>query len=245
LIVFSTPFDDTAVELLESLKAPAYKIASFELIDLNLIRRVAATGKPVIISTGMASVDEIEEAVSAFRAAGGRELVLLHCVSGYPTPADQANLRRIPVLASRFGCPVGLSDHTLGTEVAIASVALGACAIEKHFTFARADGGPDSAFSLEPSELTQLCSGARIAYAALGTGTEARSAVEKENMLFRRSLYVVHDVEAGEAFTPKNVRAIRPGFGLPPKYLDLVLGRRATRAIERGTALSREIVEGL
>jgi pseudaminic acid synthase len=242
---FSTPFDNTAVDLLESLGAPAYKIASFELVDLPLIRRVAKTRKPTIISTGMGSPEEIREAVSTFRRAGGSELALLHCVSGYPTPVAQSNLRRIPSLSKEFGCPVGLSDHTLGIEVAIASVSLGACVIEKHFTLRRSDGGPDSAFSLEPDELQALVRGAKIAHEALGTGTGERAQVEKGSTIFRRSLYVVRDVAQGETFTPENVRIIRPGFGLAPKYFDFVLGRRATHALERGTALSVDAVEGL
>src|SRR6185437_16588663 len=175
--VFSTPFDDSAVAFLENFNPPVYKIASFELIDLPLVRRIAATGKPVIMSTGMATLEEIAESVDTFRAAGGHELILLHCISGYPTPPEQSNLRRIPELAKRFECSVGLSDHTLGTEVAIASVALGACLVEKHFTLRRADGGPDSAFSLEPDQLQALVSGARTAFDALGTGTSSRSAV--------------------------------------------------------------------
>jgi N-acetylneuraminate synthase len=241
--MFSTPFDEGAVDFLEGLGAPAYKIASFELVDLALIRRVAATGKPTIISTGMASAQEITEAVETFRAAGSRELVLLHCVSGYPTPADEINLRHIPQMAARYGCPTGLSDHTLGVEVAIASVALGACLIEKHFTLDRADGGPDSAFSLEPAELTALVRGAGTAFAALGDGSDARAESERPNLAFRRSLYVVRDIAAGEVFTKENVRSIRPGFGLPPKELPNVLGRRAARAIARGTRLDWELVE--
>jgi N-acetylneuraminate synthase len=243
IIVFSTPFDHTAVELLERLQTPAYKIASFEMIDLPLIRCVAETGKPTIMSTGMATPEEIAEAVEAFRAAGGRDLVLLHCVSGYPTSAEQSNLRRIPKLMAEFDCPVGLSDHTLGTEVAIASVALGACMIEKHFTLRRADGGPDSAFSLEPGELSALVRGARAAFAALGTGTAARGQVEEASKAFRRSLYVVEDIGAGEALTAENIRIIRPGFGLAPKHLPDVIGKRAKRALSRGTALSWDAVE--
>jgi pseudaminic acid synthase len=243
MTVFSTPFDHTAVELLESLQAPAYKIASFEMIDLPLIRCVAATGKPTIMSTGMATTEEIGEAVEAFRTAGGRDLVLLHCVSGYPTPVEQSNLRRIPKLAAEFGCAVGLSDHTLGIEVAIASVALGACLIEKHFTLRRADGGPDSAFSLEPDELAALVSGARAAFTALGTGAEARAEVEEGNKAFRRSLYVVEDIGAGETLTASNIRVIRPGFGLAPKHLSDVIGKRARRALPRGTALSWDVIE--
>jgi N-acetylneuraminate synthase len=243
ITVFSTPFDHTAVELLEGLGAPAYKIASFEMIDLPLIRCVAATGKPTVMSTGMATPEEIGEAVDTFRAAGGGELLLLHCVSGYPTPVEQSNLRRIPKLAAQFGCAVGLSDHTLGIEVAIASVALGARLIEKHFTLRRADGGPDSAFSLEPEELAALVRGARAAFAALGTGTEARAAVEEGSKVFRRSLYVVENIGAGETLTAKNIRVIRPGFGLAPKYLPDVIGKRARRALPRGTALTWDLIE--
>jgi pseudaminic acid synthase len=242
ITVFSTPFDHTAVDLLESLQTPAYKIASFEMIDLPLIRCVGATGKPTIMSTGMASPEEIVEAVEAFRAAGGRDLLLLHCVSGYPTPVQQSNLRRIPHLAAEFDCAVGLSDHTLGIEVAIAAVALGACLIEKHFTLRRSDGGPDAAFSLEPQELTALVRGARAAFEALGTGSAARAEVEQNSMVFRRSLYVVRDVAAGEAFTTENVRIIRPGYGLAPRHLPDILGRRARHALARGTALTWDAV---
>jgi sialic acid synthase SpsE len=243
LTVFSTPFDPTAVELLEKIDPPAYKIASFELIDLPLIARVAATGKPTIISTGMAIPEEIGEAVMTFRSAGGHELLLLHCVSGYPTPASESNLRRIVTLSQEFDCPVGLSDHTLGVEVAIASVALGACLIEKHFTLRRFDGGPDAAFSLEPEELSQLVRGARIVFEALGTGEAARAEVEKDNIKFRRSLYVVEDVPAGAPLTSENIRIIRPGFGLAPKHLPQVIGMRARRALARGTALSWDAIE--
>jgi pseudaminic acid synthase len=240
--VFSTPFDETAVEFLQGFKPPAFKIASFEMIDHPLVHRVATTGKPVIISTGMANPGEISESVETFRNAGGRELVLLHCVSGYPTPVEQSNLRRIPGLAAEFGCPIGLSDHTLGVEVAIAAVALGACLIEKHFTLRRADGGPDAAFSLEPDELAALVRGTKAAFAALGTGDAERAEVEKANTVFRRSLYVVRDMAAGEPFTAANVRIIRPGFGLPPKHLAEILGRPARRPLARGTALSWEAV---
>jgi N-acetylneuraminate synthase len=241
--VFSTPFDNSAVDFLERFDPPAYKIASFEMIDLPLVHRVTLTGKPVIMSTGMASVDEIVESVQTFRDAGGRDLVLLHCVSGYPTPVEQSNLRRIPELAAEFGCPIGLSDHTLGVEVAIASVALGACLIEKHFTLQRSDGGSDSAFSLEPDELRALVRGSKSAFEALGTGEAVRSAVEKANMAFRRSIYVVRDVGTGEPFTEKNVRIIRPGYGLAPRELPKVLGRKARRALSRGTALGWDAVE--
>jgi N-acetylneuraminate synthase len=241
--VFSTPFDETAVAFLKKYDPPAYKIASFEMIDLPLVQCVATTRKPVIMSTGMATPDEIAESVGAFRAAGGRDLVLLHCVSGYPTPDEQSNLRRIPELAKQFRCPVGLSDHTLGTEVAIASVALGACLIEKHFTLRRADGGPDAAFSLEPDQLRALVDGAKTVFHALGTGAPARAAVEKESLAFRRSLYVVADVGAGEPFTTKNVRIIRPGYGLAPRELPKLLGRKARRKLSRGTALTWDAVE--
>jgi pseudaminic acid synthase len=241
--VFSTPFDSSAVDFLETFDPPAYKLASFELLDLPLVRRIAATRKPVIMSTGMGTPEEIAESVETFRAAGGRDLILLHCVSGYPTPPEQSNLRRIMELAKRFGCPIGLSDHTLGTDVAIASVALGACLIEKHFTLARVDGGPDSAFSLEPDELRTLVHGARTSFAALGSGSPARSEVEKSNMSFRRSVYVVRDIGAGETLTADNLRIIRPGYGLPPRELEKVVGRKARRALARGTALTWDAVE--
>jgi N-acetylneuraminate synthase len=241
--VFSTPFDETAVSFLERFDPPAYKIASFEMIDLPLVRCIAATGRPVIMSTGMASHDEIAESVEAFHEAGGRNLVLLHCVSGYPTPADQANLRRIPELAKAFGCPVGLSDHTLGTEVSIAAVALGACAIEKHFTLRRADGGPDATFSLEPNELLALTSGVRNVFNALGTGEPERSDVEVQNKAFRRSIYAVRDIPAGDAISEQNVRIIRPGFGLAPKHLPEIIGRHAARHIARGTPMSMDLLD--
>jgi pseudaminic acid synthase len=241
--VFSTPFDGSAVDFLATLDPPAYKVASFELLDLPLLKRIAATRKPVIMSTGMATPEEIAEAVDTFHAAGGSDLILLHCVSGYPTPPEQSNLRRIPELAKQFGCPVGLSDHTLGTEVAIASVALGACLIEKHFTLRRADGGPDSAFSLEPDELRALVRGARTAFEALGSGSTARAEAEKGSLVFRRSIYVVRDIGAGETLTADNLRIIRPGFGLPPRDFEKVLGRKARRPLARGTALTWDAVE--
>jgi pseudaminic acid synthase len=241
--VFSTPFDETAVAFLKEYDPPAYKIASFEMIDLPLIRCVAATGKPVIMSTGMATPEEIAESVDTFRTARGGDLILLHCVSGYPTPPEQSNLQRIPELAKQFGCPVGLSDHTLGTEVAIASVALGARVIEKHFTLARADGGPDSAFSLEPAELRALVRGVRTAFDALGTGAPARAEVEKSGRVFRRSVYVVRDVGAGETLTPDNLRIIRPGYGLLPRDFEKVIGRKARRPLARGTALTWDAVD--
>lgn len=240
---FSSPFDPTAVDLLQSLDAPAYKIASFELVDTPLIAYAAKTGKPLVISTGMADHDEIEDAVSAARQAGATAIALLHCVSAYPTPAEDANLARIPALSSRFDCPIGLSDHTLGTSVAVAAVALGAAIIEKHLTLARADGGPDSAFSLEPKELKILVEGVRTAYSAVGRADSRRAENEKPNMMFRRSLYAVLDIAAGDRLTNENVRSIRPGFGLAPKHLPKVLGKRALRAIKRGTPLSFDLVE--
>ena len=240
---FSTPFDASAVDFLQSLGTPAYKIASFEVIDTPLIRYAAKTGKPLVISTGMAEESEVEEATAAARGAGKGGFALLHCISAYPTPPEEANLARIPALAARYRCPIGLSDHTLGVEVAVAAVALGAAIIEKHVTLARADGGPDAAFSLEPQELQALVKGAHTAHAAIGRAEIKRAESEKPNMLFRRSLYAVKDVAAGEAFTAENVRSIRPGFGLAPKHIDEILGRRAKRAIKRGTPMSLDLVE--
>ncbi len=244
ITIFSTPFDNTAVEFLEKLDAPAYKIASFEAVDLPLIRRIAATGKPIIMSTGMTDHTEVEEAVSAVRDAGCRDLALMHCVSAYPAPASDMNLRTIPDLAQAFDAVVGLSDHTLGTAVAVAAVALGACMIEKHVTLRRSDGGPDAAFSLEPDELARLVNDTRLAHAALGTVSYEREPSERANMVFRRSLYAVTDIEKGEAFTQDNVRSIRPGYGLAPKHLPEVLGRRAARRLTRGTPLSLSAIEG-
>lgn len=245
LTVFSTPFDETAIDFLESLGAPAYKIASFEAIDLPLIQRAAATGKPMIISTGMADLGEIGEAVAVARDGGCRELVLLHCISGYPTPPSEANLRTISDLAARFDCVVGFSDHTMGTAIAVSAIALGATMIEKHVTLRRADGGPDSAFSLEPEEFATLSADCRTAWSALGHVSYERTDSERDNAIFRRSLYVVADMKEGDCFTHANVRSIRPGFGMPPKFLPSVLGRRATRAIARGTPLLPDLVSGV
>jgi pseudaminic acid synthase len=243
ITVFSTPFDETAVDLLESLGTPAYKIASFEVIDLPLIRRAAGTGKPLIISTGMACEAEIEEAVITARNAGCRDLVLLHCISSYPAPMEQANLRQIPQLAKRFGILSGLSDHTLGTVAAIAAVAQGACLIEKHFTLSRADKGPDSEFSLEPSELASLCRDARDAWRALGKAGFERQAAESGSIVFRRSIYFVSDLPAGAVVGPDDIRRIRPGMGLAPKYFDQIVGRRLKSAVSRGTATAWELFE--
>lgn len=240
--VFSTPFDETAVDLLESLDAPAYKIASFEATDLALIRYAGRTGKPMIISTGMASEEEIGEAVAAARDAGCRDLVLLHCISSYPAPTNQSNLRQIPELGRRYGVLPGLSDHTLGTTVAVASVALGATVIEKHFTLSREDPGPDSAFSLEPDELTRLCGDARNAWSALGEAGFARKPAEVANVQFRRSIYFVRDLPAGAVIGTEDIRRIRPGRGLAPKHFDAIVGCRVTRDVRRGEATSWELL---
>jgi N-acetylneuraminate synthase len=237
ITLFSTPFDETAVDLLEDLNTPAYKIASFEAVDLPLIEYVAQTGKPMIISTGMAKLQEIEEAVDTARQAGCKELVLLHCISSYPAPIEQSNLRTIPDLAQRFGVIAGLSDHTLGTTAAIAGIALGACVIEKHVTLSRQDKGPDSDFSLEPDELATLCQSTKDAWSAMGTAGYERKESEKSSLKFRRSIYVVNDIKKGELFTKKNIRRIRPGFGLPPKYYGDILGTTSTSDISSGSAL--------
>lgn len=235
--LFSTPFDETAADLLEELGTPAYKIASFEAIDLPLIAHVAAKKKPMIISTGMANAEEIGEAVSTARTNGCVEIVLLHCVSSYPAPDEQSNIRTVPDLAERFGVVSGLSDHTLGSAVAVASVALGGSVVEKHFTLRRADGGPDSDFSLEPEEFRALVGDCKRAWQALGQATYSLQRCERGSLVFRRSIYVVQDVYAGEELTPQNVRSIRPGYGLPPKHLPDVLGRRAARDLRRGEPL--------
>ena len=240
ITVFSTPFDETAVELLESLNAPAYKIASFEAIDLPLIKRVAETGKPVIISTGMANLEEITEAVKTARENGCNELVLLHCISSYPCPIEQANLATIADIATRFDCVVGLSDHTMGTVVSVASIAFGACVIEKHVTLSRDDKGPDSAFSLEPEELKTLCEDTEAAWKAIGAAGYERKQAEEANVCFRRSIYFVKDIAAGEVVTEAHIRRIRPGFGLAPKFYDGILGKKVLLDIQRGTATQRE-----
>jgi N-acetylneuraminate synthase len=242
LIVFSSPFDETAVDLLESLDAPAFKIASFEAVDLPLIRRAARSGRPLIISTGMTTPAEIAEAIAAAHEGGCREIALLHCVSAYPARYTDANLRMIARLQADFGCIAGLSDHTPGTAAAVAAVALGACIVEKHFTLARADGGPDAAFSLEPAELATLVRDCRNAWEALGEAAYVRGETETSNRQFRRSLYVVRDVAAGQPITPEHVRSIRPGFGLEPKLLPQVIGRRAARDLKRGEPLQLDML---
>ncbi|WFE74182.1 pseudaminic acid synthase [Roseinatronobacter sp. S2] len=225
ITMFSSPFDPTAVDLLVELGAPAYKIASFEAVDIPLIRYVASKGKPMIISTGMADLEEITEAVDAARAGGCAELALLHCVSGYPAPASDYNLATLSDMAARFDVPVGLSDHTIDNTTAIASVALGATIIEKHMTLDRAGGGPDDSFSLEPDEFAALCKGARTAWEAMGTVDYGRKSSEVANVKFRRSLYFVKDMKAGDVITADCVRSVRPGYGLAPKFLDEILGK--------------------
>ena len=237
LICFSTPFDPTAVEFLEKFDPPAYKIASFELVDIPLIKRVAATGKPMIMSTGMATFEEISDAVSAACSAGASEIALLKCNSGYPAPAEEMNLATIPDLLARFGLPVGLSDHTLSNEVPVAAVALGACILEKHLTSSRSVPGPDSKFSLEPAEFKGTVDAIRVVEKAVGAASYGPTAHEEASRVFRKSLFVVEDVKAGEVFTSVNVRSIRPGNGLAPKHYEEVIGKKATRDLERGTPL--------
>lgn len=245
MVVFSTPFDATSVDFLESLDVPCYKIASFENTDVALIRKVAATGKPMIISTGMASLTDLDLMVSTARASGCRDLVLLQCTSTYPATPENTNLATIPHMREMFGCEVGLSDHTAGCGAAVAAVALGATVIEKHFTLSRADGGVDSAFSLEPEEMKALVVETERARLALGSISYGVGEAEKGSLIFRRSLYVVEDVKAGEPLTEQNVRAIRPGLGLAPRHFDLVLGRKFQRDIKRGTPLSFDLLMGI
>jgi len=239
---FSSAFDPTAVDFLEEMDVPAHKVASLELVDIPLIQKMARTGKPLIMSTGMATVEEIEEALQSAREAGASQIALLKCTSAYPAPAEDMNLRTIPETARRFGVPVGLSDHTLGIAVPVAAVALGACIIEKHLTLSRSTPGPDSAFSLEPQEFKAMVDAVRIAEKALGEIHFGLSAKEEASRVFRRSLFVVEDVKQGEAFTVANVRSIRPGHGLHPRHLTEVLGKSAARGIKRGTPLRWEFV---
>ncbi|MGS0763324.1 pseudaminic acid synthase [Syntrophomonas curvata] len=242
LIAFSTPFDETAVDFLESLDVPCYKIASFENTDLPLIRKVAATGKPMIISTGMASVAEMDETVRTAREAGCEDLVLLKCTSSYPASPEDSNLLTIPHMQKLFDCPVGLSDHSMGIGVAVASIALGACMIEKHFTLSRADGGVDSAFSTEPEEMRQLVIETERAWQAMGRISYSPGEQESKSLKFRRSLYIARDMAAGEVLTPDNLRIIRPGYGLEPKYYDVLLGKRINRDVKKGTPLNWDLI---
>ena len=242
MIPFSTPFDDTSVDFLESLDVPCYKIASFESTDIPLIRKVAATGKPMIISTGMATVAEIDETVSEARDAGCQDLILLKCTSTYPATAENTNIMTIPHMQQLFDCEVGLSDHTMGVGVSIASVALGATVIEKHFTLSRAEGGVDSAFSMEPNEMRELVIETKRAWQSLGKVSYGATEAENKSLQFRRSLYIVQDLKAGDILTHENMRAIRPGLGLPPKYYDAVVGKRVNRNLKRGTPLSLDFI---
>ncbi len=243
ITIFSSPFDNTAIELLEELNAPAYKIASFELVDHALIKRAAQTGKPLIMSTGMANKLEIEEAIEVARKNGCDDLVVLHCVSSYPAPSDQYNLSTIRDISQSFGVLTGLSDHTINNATAVAGVVLGACVVEKHVTLDRSGGGVDDSFSLEPNELADLCRDAKIAWQSVGRVNYEVTEAEKGNIKFRRSLYVVRDVAEGELFTSSNVKSIRPGYGLSPRHFDDCLGKKASRAISRGTALTFNLIQ--
>lgn len=245
ITIFSSPFDNTAIDLLEDLNAPAYKIASFEAIDLPLIRYAASTGKPLIISTGMADLEEITEAVEAAKEAGCRELALLHCVSGYPAPAEDYNLHTIPDMIKHFGLVTGLSDHTLDNTTAITSVALGASIIEKHFTLDRKGGGPDDSFSLEPKDLMALCRDTKTAWQALGKVDYSRKASEQANIKFRRSLYFVKDMEVGDMITLDSLKSVRPGYGLAPKYLNKIIGQRILTNVSYGTPVTLNIMEDI
>ena len=240
LICFSSPFDFTAIDFLEDLNVEAYKIASFENIDIPLIKKAANTGKPIIISTGMASISEIADAVEAVRSTGNNQLVLLKCTSTYPATPDNTNILTIPHMRELFNCEIGLSDHTMGIGVSVGSVALGASVIEKHFTLNRADGGVDSSFSMEPEEMRQLVIESERAWQALGRISYGPTEKEKASLVFRRSLYIVEDIKAGEVLTIKNLRSIRPGLGLPPKFIDQLIGRKVNQNLPRGTAFKWE-----
>lgn len=242
ITMFSSPFDNSAVDLLEDLNAPAYKIASFEAVDLPLIKYAASTGKPLIISTGMADAEEIQEAIDAARSGGCKELAILHCVSGYPAPAEDYNLQTITDMKERYGLITGLSDHTLDNTTAITSVALGASIIEKHFTLDRSGGGPDDSFSLEPAELTALCRDTKTAWQALGKVDYGQKSSEKGNAQFRRSLYFVKDMQAGDIITADSIRSVRPGYGLAPKYYEELIGRRVTTTVAAATATSWDLI---
>lgn len=241
--IFSSPFDMTAVDLLEDLNTPAYKIASFEAVDLPLIRYVAATGKPLIISTGMADFEEIEDAITVALEAGCKELAILHCVSGYPAPAEDYNLRTIGDMIDKFGLVTGLSDHTLDNTTAIASVACGASIIEKHFTLDRNGGGPDDSFSLEPADLSSLCRNSKIAWKAMGNIDYGRKSSEQGNVQFRRSLYFVANLREGEVIRSNSIRSVRPGYGIPPKYINQIIGKRVTRKVNFGEPVTLDCIE--
>ena len=243
ITIFSSPFDNTAVDLLEDLNTPAYKIASFEAVDLPLIKYVAQTGKPVIISTGMADAEEIQEAIEAAREGGCKELAILHCVSGYPAPAEDYNLKTLVDMQKKFDLVIGLSDHTIDSATAIASVALGASIIEKHVTLDRNGGGPDDSFSLEARELKELCIGAKTVWKALGKVDYGRKSSELSNVKFRRSLYFVKDIEAGEIITKEYVKSIRPGYGIAPKYIQTIIGKKMMHSVQRGMPVTVEMIE--
>ncbi|SFT81869.1 pseudaminic acid synthase [Halomonas saccharevitans] len=243
ITIFSSPFDTTAVDLLEDLNAPAYKIASFEAVDLPLIEYVARTGKPMIISTGMADAEEIQEAIDAARGAGCEQLAILHCVSGYPAPPEDYNLRTIPDMIERFGLVTGLSDHTIDNTTAITSVALGASLIEKHFTLDRNGGGPDDSFSLEPAELAALCRDAKTAWQALGKVDYGRKSSEQGNVKFRRSLYFVEDLNVGDVINHDSVRSVRPGYGMPPKFLEKIIGKKVKNNVIKHSVVKREDID--
>lgn len=242
LTFFSTPFDATAVDFLENMDVPAHKIASFELVDLPLIRKVAATGKPIIMSTGMGTLEEIDNAVRTVRSTGNQQLALLKCTSAYPASPEDMNLRTIPHLAAAFRVPAGLSDHTMSVAAPVAAMTLGACIIEKHFTLSRATPGPDSPFSLEPHEFKEMVEAVRVTEKALGRVSYEMTAKEQASVVFRRSLFAVKDLKAGETFTTENVRSIRPGYGLPPKFIDVILGKKAATDIARGTPLAWNLI---
>ena len=240
--IFSSPFDETAVDLLENLSVPAYKIASFEICDLPLIKYIAKTNKPILISTGMASEREITEAINTIKSNGKSEILLFHCISAYPAPLKESNLKRISLMREKYGLEVGLSDHTIGNTASIASIALGAVAIEKHFTISREDKGPDSEFSIEPNELSELVKVTKEVWSAIGEKNFIRSKSELKNKIFRRSLYFVNDLKAGEIIKNSDVRRIRPGFGMPPKFLDSVIGKKVNKDIEKGDPVSWDYI---
>lgn len=242
ITIFSSPFDSTAIDLLEDINAPAYKIASFEAVDLPLIKYAASTGKPLIISTGMANADEIEEAIEAARSGGCNDLAILHCVSGYPALASDYNLRTIPDMIERFGLVTGLSDHTLDNTTALVSIGLGVSIIEKHFTLDRTGGGPDDSFSLEPAEMQSLCDGVRTAWTALGSVDYGFKSSEVSNVKYRRSLYFVKDMKAGDLITQDSIRSVRPGFGVAPKYYEQILGKKVLQDIKKNTAVSFDVL---